>query len=65
MSRQSEKEFPNSFDVRMNVRGDRGQWMRMIVEAKKLADKRKTNNDTIEAIILEYGDTHPKLLKKK
>lgn len=50
------KNISYFFESRLKVGGDRGEDIRKIVEKKQKREHRKTYADTIEAIILEYGD---------
>lgn len=44
------------FESRLKTDGERGWRIRKILEEKQKKEHRKTLTDTIEAIILEYGD---------
>ena len=46
------------FESRLKTDGERGWKIRKILEDKKKKEHRKTLTDTIEAIILEYGDSN-------
>ena len=46
------------FESRLKTDGERGWKIRKILEDKQRKEHRKTLTDTIEAIILEYGDSN-------
>lgn len=44
------------FDVRIKATKERGEKLRSIVEKKMADENRRALNETVEAIILEYGE---------
>ncbi len=54
------KITPKFFNVRIAEKGDLGNQLREIVEGKMATDKRKKMNETVIAIILEYGEKKKK-----
>lgn len=49
-----------NYQVRLSIYDDRAKEIEEIVKSKKKSDHRKTDSDTVEAIILEY----PELLER-
>lgn len=46
-----------SFSTRIEIRGESAEKVRKILDAKMKEDNRKTYTNTIESIILDYGES--------